>query len=177
MNHKSERVILSHGIPSVLQNVRSTGFQSVITGDGLWFILYYLHGSIWASSRYEVPERVSQKIDTEKCLISRLSFVNGTHSLVDVPQDSTYHSAFFCDIVVANLFEGITVHSRRKSLNGLYIHIHLDNARPRNARRFAECLHLKRSNGYRTGLMAPTSHHVTSSALVISSENSPKRHL
>jgi hypothetical protein len=46
--------------------------------------------SIWASSQDEVPERVSQAIDTEKCLISILWFVNGNHSLVDVPKDSTY---------------------------------------------------------------------------------------
>jgi hypothetical protein len=32
-NQKVERVILSHGVLSVLPRVRSTGFQSVITGD------------------------------------------------------------------------------------------------------------------------------------------------
>jgi hypothetical protein len=36
MNHKAERVILSHGILSVLQSLHSTGFQSVITGDDSW---------------------------------------------------------------------------------------------------------------------------------------------
>jgi hypothetical protein len=40
-NQTAERVILSNGILLVLQRVRSTDFQSVITGDEFWFFLYY----------------------------------------------------------------------------------------------------------------------------------------
>jgi hypothetical protein len=60
-NQKAERVTLSHGILSVLQRVRSSDFQSVITGDKSWFILHYPRDLIRASSRDKVPERVSQK--------------------------------------------------------------------------------------------------------------------
>jgi hypothetical protein len=62
-NQKAERVNLSHGILSVLQSIRSTGFQSVITGDESWSFLYYPRDSIWASARGEMPERVSPKSD------------------------------------------------------------------------------------------------------------------
>jgi hypothetical protein len=129
-NPNAESATLSHGILSILSSVCSPGFQSVITGDQSWFFICYFHDSIWASSRDEVPERVSQKIDTEKCLISLLWSVSGIHSLVDVPKGNTYHSTFFCDPVVPSMFDGITLHSRRKSLKSLYIH--LDSARPHN---------------------------------------------
>jgi hypothetical protein len=89
----------------VLQSVRSTGLQSVIAGDESRFFLYYPRDSIWASSRDEVPERVSHKINTEKCLVSFLWSVNGIHSFVDIPKGSIYNSAFFCDTVVPSLLE------------------------------------------------------------------------
>jgi hypothetical protein len=103
---------------SVLQRIHSTGFQSAITGDESWFFLYYSPDSIWASSRDEIPERVSQKTDTQKYRLSLLWSINGIHSLVDFPKGRTYDSAFFCDIVMRCLFDGITLHSRRKSLKG-----------------------------------------------------------
>jgi hypothetical protein len=67
---KAERVTLSHGILSLIQSVRSPDFQSVITGDELLFVLSYPRDSTWASSRDEVSERVSQKMNMEKWLIS-----------------------------------------------------------------------------------------------------------
>jgi hypothetical protein len=109
----------------------------------------------------------SVKNQTEKCRISLHWSVNEIGSFADVLKDSRDNSAFFCDTAGLSSFDGITLHSRRKSLNSLYID--LDNARPHNARQSTECLHAKRSSGYRTGLIAWTSHEVTSS-LVISSE-------
>jgi hypothetical protein len=69
------------------------------------------------------------------------------------------------------LFDGIILQSRRKLLKSLYIH--LDNAHPHNARRSTESLHAKKASGYRTWFAVRTSHQVTSSSLVTSSENSP----
>jgi hypothetical protein len=68
---KADRVVLSHGILSVLQSVRCAGFQSVIAAHESWFFLYFLRDSIWVSSRDEVPERASQKM-AQKGLISFL---------------------------------------------------------------------------------------------------------
>jgi hypothetical protein len=170
-NQKAETVTLSYGILLVLQSFHSTNFQSVITGDESGFFLYYPRDLMCESSRDEVPERVKQRFDTEKCLILLLWSVNGIHNLVNVLKASTCNSAFFCNTVVPSLFDGIALHSRRKSLNCLYIH--LDNACLHNTRRSTECLQAKRSSGYRTRLTARTSHEVTSSSLVTSSENSP----
>jgi hypothetical protein len=35
--------------------------------------------SVWAASRYELPHRIKQKIDTETCSVSILWSVNGIH--------------------------------------------------------------------------------------------------
>jgi hypothetical protein len=61
-SQKVERVTLPYRILLVLQSIRSTGFQSVITGDESQFFLYDPGDPIWASSRDEVPESSSQKL-------------------------------------------------------------------------------------------------------------------
>jgi hypothetical protein len=45
-NQTADRVTLSHGILSVLQSVRSTGFHNVRIGDEQRFFLYYPRNSI-----------------------------------------------------------------------------------------------------------------------------------
>jgi hypothetical protein len=70
---------------------KGSGFQGIFTGDDSWFFLYYLCDSIWAASRDdELPQRIRQKIDTEKCLISILWSVNGIYSLLDVFKGRRY---------------------------------------------------------------------------------------
>jgi hypothetical protein len=46
-NWKAETIALSHEILSILQSIRSTGFQSVITEDESYFVLYYPRDSIF----------------------------------------------------------------------------------------------------------------------------------
>jgi hypothetical protein len=136
-SQKAERVMLSHEILAVLESDRRNSFQNVITGDESWFFLCYLRDSIWAQSRDEVSERISQKIDSEKCLISVFWCVNGIHSLADMPKGSIYDSVFFCDIIVSRLVQGLCSDSARRSLKGCYIH--LDNVGPYNSKRSSEC--------------------------------------
>jgi hypothetical protein len=99
-NQKSERVTYSSLLLEVLEEAQRTGFERIITGDESWFFLSYPHNSAWTTSRDELPEKVSQKIDIEKCLISIFSSVNGIHTLLDVPKWSTYNTAFFYNQVV-----------------------------------------------------------------------------
>jgi histone-lysine N-methyltransferase SETMAR len=110
----------------------------VTTGDKSWFFLSYPNNSARATLRDELPERVSPKIDTEKCLISVFWSANGIHSLLDVPKGSIYNTAFFCDQVIPSLVQGITSHGRRKTLQGFIIYF--DRASPHNSRRSRECL-------------------------------------
>jgi hypothetical protein len=54
----------------VLKENQKTGFANIITGDESWFYFEYPHQSVWDPSRDEVLEKIKQKIDMEKCLIS-----------------------------------------------------------------------------------------------------------
>jgi hypothetical protein len=58
------------------------GFQRIITGDELWFVFDYSRDSVWATSRVELHQRIKEKIDTEKCLVSILWSVDEIHSLL-----------------------------------------------------------------------------------------------
>jgi transposase len=135
---KQNRVSTSSQLLTLLQAEAEEEFAHVITGDESWFFLHYSHDSMWAESADQLPVRVKQTIDTEKCLISILWSVNGIHSLLDIPKGESYNSAFFCNAVIPSLVENICSQSRRKSLRGLYLH--LDNARPHNSRESNECL-------------------------------------
>jgi hypothetical protein len=92
--------------------------------------------------------------------VSNFTFwsVNGIQGLVNVLKGGRYNSRFFCDTAVSSLFDGIILHSRRKSLKSFCIH--LDDACLLNV------LIQQRSSGYRTRLTARTLHQVTSSFLV-----------
>jgi hypothetical protein len=114
-----------------LEEAQSTGFARPITGDDSWFHLVYPHESAWAASRDQLPENVSQTIDTQKCLISVLWSIHGIHSLVDVLKATTYNTAFVCDIIVPSTVAEIASHSRRKALKGFMVR--LDHAPAHNS--------------------------------------------
>jgi hypothetical protein len=137
-SQKAERVSLSADLLKILLEDQETFFANVLTGDESWFYFEYPHESIWAPSRDDVPEKIEQKIDTEKCLISIIWSVNGIHSLLDVPKGTTYNSTFFCDIVVPDLLANVCAQRRRRTLKGLIVH--LDNARPHNSKKSNACL-------------------------------------
>jgi hypothetical protein len=71
-NQKSERVSDSRLLLAALDQNEATLFQGVITGDESWFFLYYPRDSIWVPSRDDLSDRIKQKFDTEKSLISVL---------------------------------------------------------------------------------------------------------
>jgi hypothetical protein len=102
------------------------------------FYFEYLYQSVLAPSRDEVPEKLKQKIDTEKCLILVIWSVNGIHSLLDVAKGTAYNTKFFSDFVVPDLLENICAGSRRRTLKGVIMH--LDNASLHNSKKSNECL-------------------------------------
>jgi hypothetical protein len=127
----------------VLEDAHRTGFERIITGDKSWLFLSYPHDSAWGASRDELRERVTQKIDTEKCLISILWSVNAIQSLSDAPKGNTYNIAFFSRQGVRSSIHGITFHGRRKTLERFPID--LDNASPHNSRKSQELLEANRA--------------------------------
>jgi hypothetical protein len=70
-------------------------------------LLYYPRNAIWTHSREDVPERLSQKIDIEKCLISVLWSVTDIHSLVDVPKGGSYNLQLLCEIIIPSLVDEV----------------------------------------------------------------------
>jgi transposase len=135
---KAERVSTSALLLPALEEAQLTDFDRLITGNESGFYLSYPHQSALAVSRDQLPENVSQKIDTEKCLTSVVWSINGIHSLVDVPKGTTYDTAFLCDIVVPSVVADITSRGRRKTLKGFMIH--LDNAPTQKSRRSPACI-------------------------------------
>jgi histone-lysine N-methyltransferase SETMAR len=135
---KAERVSLSTDILKILKENQKTRSINIITGDESWFYFEYPHQSVWAPSRDELPERIKQKIGTEKCLISVIWSVNGIDSLLDVPKGTTYNTTFFCDVVIPDLLENVCAGSRRRTLKGIVMQ--LDDARVHNSKKSNECL-------------------------------------
>jgi hypothetical protein len=72
-NQNVERSTRSHGLPVVFEGDLSISFQKAIIIGESQFLLYDLTDLIIsAQSHDEMPEKVDQKIDREKCRISIL---------------------------------------------------------------------------------------------------------
>jgi hypothetical protein len=109
---------------------KASGFQRIIIRDESRFF-YYSRDLVRLASLDQLLQRIGQKIDTEKCLVSILRSVNGIHGLLDVPKWTVYNPAFFPDAVMPCLIENIGSRTRRKGLKGRLIH--MDNAHPYNS--------------------------------------------
>ena len=131
-SQKALRVAFSHDILEVLRRTQENDFAMLLTGDEAWFYSQYQHDSMWADASEELPTRVRPKISSRKCLICVIWSPMGIHSLLAVPSGSQYNSHFFCDNVLADLKANLTEGSRRKTLQGYFLH--LDNAPAHNAR-------------------------------------------
>jgi hypothetical protein len=66
IDQKSERTPYSK---LLLMKQKASGFQRIITGDELWFFLYYPRDSAWPASRDELPQLIKQKSAMEKSLV------------------------------------------------------------------------------------------------------------
>jgi histone-lysine N-methyltransferase SETMAR len=150
-NQKTVRMSDSRLILRALEERQGANCKRIITGDKFWFFLYYPRDFTWPASRNDLPEKIRQKIDTEKCLISILWSVYGIHSLVDLPKGTSYNSAFFCSAVVLlcccavvpSLVAELTSDTRPKTLKGFIIH--MDNARPHNSGSSRNCIQSARA--------------------------------
>jgi hypothetical protein len=82
-------------------------FQRIITGDESCLVLYYPHDSVGAASRNELFQRIMQKTEAEKCLVSIFWSINGIHSSRDMPKETTYNTVFFTHIIMPSLIEDV----------------------------------------------------------------------
>jgi hypothetical protein len=107
ISQKSERGSYSNLLLTTLMKQKASGFQQTITGEQSWLFLYYAGDSVWAVPRDEPPQRIKQKINTEKCLVLILWSVNGIHSLLDIPKGTRYNTAVLTDVVLPCLIENV----------------------------------------------------------------------
>jgi hypothetical protein len=122
-NQSEERKSVIFEAPSDgTDGTESERFQRIITRDESWFFFYYPRDSVWAASPDEPPQRIKHKIDAEKCLVSVLWSVDGIHSLLDVPKETTNSTAFFIHVVMPNLIESVLSRTLGKMLKGWPIH-------------------------------------------------------
>jgi hypothetical protein len=122
---------------------KGMGFQQIITVNESWFFLYFSRDSVWVASFDELPQRIKQKIDRRKCLVSILWSVNGIRSLLDVPKRTTCNTAFCADAALPSLNENVRSRNHRKTLKGRLIH--MDNGRPYNSGRAQRCIEISRA--------------------------------
>jgi hypothetical protein len=85
-NKRTGRAGLSSELLEVLTSQGRNEFDHVIMGDESRYYFESPHAEMWAPSRDEVPERIKQGSDTEKCLMSIILSVNKIHSPLDVPK-------------------------------------------------------------------------------------------
>jgi hypothetical protein len=137
----------------------------MVTGNKSRFYFEYPHAAVWATLRDEVPERIKQKTDNEKSLVSIVWFINGIHSPLDVPRGIANINPFFYDSIVFGFVESICAHSQRKTVRDIMMH--LDNARRHNSRIFTKCLEQFRPVELHIQFIPQTQHQVASSSLDI----------
>jgi hypothetical protein len=147
-NQKTVRMSDSRLILRALEEKQGANCKRIITGDESCLFLYYPRDSTGAVSRDNLPERIRQKIDTEKCLISVFGSVDGIHSLIAVPKGTSYNSTFFYSAVMPSWVAKLTSGTRRKTLKGFLIHI--DNARLHNSGSSRNCIQALEPSAYHT---------------------------
>jgi histone-lysine N-methyltransferase SETMAR len=117
---------------------KASRFHRIIIVDDSWFDFYFPRGSAGPSLRDELPQRIMQKIDVGKCLVSILLLVDRTHSFLDVLKGTTYNITFFTDAIVSSSIENARSRTRRKTMKCWLIH--MDNGHPHNSRRAQRCV-------------------------------------
>jgi hypothetical protein len=93
-----------------------SGFQRMVAGDVSWFFLYYSRPWVWAAVRHELPHRIRQKSDMERCFASIFWSLNAIHNLLDVRKGTACNATFFTDAVIPNLPENVRSRTHRKIL-------------------------------------------------------------
>jgi hypothetical protein len=65
---------------------KTSGFQRITTEYESWLFPSYSCDSVWAASRDQLPQRIKQKIDAEKCLMSILGWLTESTVFLSCPK-------------------------------------------------------------------------------------------
>ena len=135
---KAKRVSESMQLLDVLRVQKRKGFHRILTGDESWFYLQYDHKHVWSISKEEVPERVSQKIQTKKIMLTVIWNIDQFYIINLMKNNENFNSEYFIHNVIKPL-ENKLYPQGKKPQETSYI-IHIDNARPHNSHKATESI-------------------------------------
>jgi hypothetical protein len=123
--NRRERVLKANLLLEELRADEGNEFANTKTGDENWFFHSYESDSMFARTRDEVILRKSQKIGSEKVMVTNIS---GTQlmCLDYLPRGQRFNKLYFKAVILHQIDRGLRVtgQNRTKSMR-----IHMDNAR------------------------------------------------
>jgi hypothetical protein len=170
INQKSERVSYSKLLLTSLMEPKASEFQRIFTRNELRLFFHYPRDSVWGALRDQGTQRINQKIDTEKCLVSIFWSVSEIHTRLGVPTGTTYNTVFFTVTVVPSLTENVGVRTRGKTLKGWLI-LMSKTASSQFGGGLKGVSRSQQPNACHVGLTAQIRPRVTSSSLDTSTDN------
>jgi hypothetical protein len=126
----AQRATSSMVMLRILQNLKPMTFPGVSTGEESWFFLEYSQNRVWRLGNENAPAKVSQKISAAKHMLT--VFWSTTGPLIEewLPGHGEFNSTYFCKVVIPRLtrivFPDQAIRCKQP------VHLHMDNARPRN---------------------------------------------
>jgi hypothetical protein len=129
---KATRVATSMKMLEIAEQQERRDFAGIITGDESRFFLEYSRNCVWRLGNENAPELISQKIDTEKHLLT--IFWSTTGPLVEhwSPTNALFNSTYFCEVIAPCLASAAFPDEAGRRKRRVYLH--MDNARPHNSR-------------------------------------------
>jgi hypothetical protein len=113
-------------------------FPGIVTGHESWFFQEYSRNHIWKLADENVPERISQKIKTEKHMLTVFWSTRGPLLQEWLPPGESFDSTSFCDFIMPCLSSAFFLGQTKRRKHQVYLR--MDNARPHTSKRSVECV-------------------------------------
>ena len=133
---KSLRVECSRELLVTLKKLKTTQRAAVITCDESWIYLNYPHETKWCAINERPPDIEKRMIQTEKLMFFCAFSCYGIVSIDVLPNHATFNSTYVCNTILPNLKERVCAHIKNKTTHRLILH--MDNAKPHNAKKTME---------------------------------------
>lgn len=130
-SQKKMRVELSAQLLSLLNSFSMNQIKKVITADESWFFLYYTIDGMWRYGGIR-PTKQKHKIQDEKVMIFTAFSIKGLVMINILPKNTTFTAEYFCTNILPQL--KLATDSMKGVSTSVKIRLHMDNARPHNAK-------------------------------------------
>jgi hypothetical protein len=122
----------------ILQTQKPMNFAVAITGNESWFFLEYSRNRVWRLGDENVPERVSQKISTQKHMFTVRCSSMGPLVEEWLREQDTFNSTYFCATGIPCLASSVFPYQATRRKQRIYLHV--DNVRPYNSKDSVQCI-------------------------------------